>query len=645
VSLRAPLARVLLLVLAAGAAVGVALPDPARSVTPYRQAASASSGRAVSSGGDHSCEVRRDGTLWCWGSNTYGQLGLGQTGPGGPVAMQVGASDGWLRVDAGGQDTCAVRRTGTLYCWGVNHRGQLGDGTTKVRSMPVRVGPARAWRKVSTGWFHTCAIRTNKSLWCWGDDSAGQLGVGSTRDHMTPTRVGSGRHWTSVSVEGWNTCAIKDDHTLWCWGRNLFGQLGDGSWADSSVPREVTASRHNWRSVALSWTHACGIKGRGVVKCWGRNLEGQLGHGDAVTTNVPEAVIAPHDARAVAVSEGSSCLVDAARHVWCWGDNDYGQVDPGSDTGTYTAPLRRPGSGTTTLSGGWLHFCSLDDGSLRCWGNDEHSELGTYMLPASPAADGPSVAPTSARRKTGLSFTLATFNVLGNEHSRPYAKDDKFAPSRLRAEWAANAIANLGATVVGLQEASAGQLQGILDATGGTYASFQTPAQGDRGVESSIIWDTRVWQATETRIVRIPFISRTLPRPVVRLRDIATGREIYVFDVHNAPWDYQGKRNVQVRQEIGVIQELEASGLPVFFVGDMNEKRTVFCKVVGKTGLVSPLGGSASASTCHPPTKTMRVDWIFGSETASYGGYQTNRNALVRLSTDHWVPVVHVTVP
>jgi len=624
------------------------MPDSARSVTAARQAAAATStGTSVSSGGDHSCDVRRNGTLWCWGSNTFGQLGVGKQGPGGPTPMQVGHSDAWSRVDAGGQDTCAVRRTGSLYCWGVNHRGQLGDGTTTIRTSPVRVGPARAWRQVSTGWFHTCAIRTNKSLWCWGDDSAGQLGVGSTRNHATPTRVGGGRHWTSVSVEGWNTCAIKDDHSLWCWGRNLFGQLGDGSWADSSVPRQVRSGRENWRTVALSWTHACGIKGRGVVKCWGRNLEGQLGHGNTVTANKPQAVSARHHTRMVAVSEGSSCLIDARRRVWCWGDNDYGQVDPGSPTGRFTTPVRRAGSGATAISGGWLHFCGLARSTVSCWGNDEHNELGTTAVAtrAGATASGGSAPSTSVSRKGGLTFKLATFNVLGNGHSRPYARDDKFAPSRLRAEWAANAIAKMGASVVGLQEATAGQLQGILDATGGTYASFQTPAQGDLGVESAIIWDTRVWQATETRVVKIPFISRTLPRPIVRLRNVATGREIYVFDVHNAPWAYQRKRNAQVKQEIGVIQDLQASGLPVFFVGDMNEKATVFCKVTGKTGLVSPLGGSFTGGTCHPPRKTMRVDWIFGPGTASYQGYQTVRDALVRLSTDHWVPMVRVTVP
>jgi alpha-tubulin suppressor-like RCC1 family protein/endonuclease/exonuclease/phosphatase family metal-dependent hydrolase len=589
--------------------------------------------------------VRTDGSLWCWGSDVYGQLGNGTNGPGSPIPQQVGHGTRWVQVDAGGQDTCGVRRDGSLFCWGVNHRGQLGDGTTRVRTSPVRVGPTGVWSQVSTGWFHTCAIRKDKSLWCWGDNSSGQLGDGSTHNHATPVRVPGRAHWTSVSVEGWNTCATQDDRSLWCWGRNLFGQLGDGSWADSSVPRRVKATRDNWNAVSVSWTHACGIKGRGHVKCWGRNLEAQLGDGDLVTTNAPHQVVGGHLARLVAVTEGSSCLVDDASLTWCWGDNDYGQV--GGVTSPVTTPVETTVTGTTTISGGWLHFCATGT-TVQCWGNDEQGQLGSPPPVTTRTAAVQAAAPssgTSTRSGGALSFTMATFNVLGNGHSRPYAADDRYAPSRMRAEWAANAISQMGASVVGLQETSAGQLQGILDASGKRYASFQTPAQGDLGVESSIIWDTRVWQATQTQAIKIPFIRRTLPRPLVRLRNVATGREIYVLDVHNAPWDYQLKRDTEVKQEIALIQQLEATGLPVFFVGDMNEKATVFCKVVGRTSLVSPLGGSASRSACHPPAKTMRVDWIFGPETASYRGYQTLRNGLVRLSTDHWVPVVHVTVP
>jgi alpha-tubulin suppressor-like RCC1 family protein/endonuclease/exonuclease/phosphatase family metal-dependent hydrolase len=652
VKLRAAvLGSVLSLALLVSGTYAVASPDVAAPAASPRAGSGTAPGAVarVSAGGQHSCEIRGDGSLWCWGSNVYGQLGNGRQGPGVNSPERVGTGTDWRKVSADGHDTCGIKSNQNLFCWGLNHRGQVGDGTHDVRTTPKRVGDKHVWAQVDTGWFHTCGVRTNGTLWCWGDNSAGQLGIGSTDDTSTGARL-PGHAWAQVSVEGWNTCATKEDGSLWCWGRNLVGQLGNGTWVDSSTPSRVGTST-NWRRVAVTWTHACAIKRGGAVRCWGRNQEGQLGDGDLVTSNKPRAVAGAHRARDIAVSEQASCLVDREDQTWCWGSNNYGQVAPGAPLVNPT-PVRRTGP-EAAVTGGWLHLCAVDAADQSsCWGNDEQGQLGDGAK-ATPRSQSGSTAASGSQRATAAratggpySFTIATMNALGNGHTRPYAKDDHFAPSRMRAEWTAGAIEHqLGASIVGVQETTAGQLQGIIDATNGAYASFQTPDAGDLGVESALLWKKSVWEATQTEVIKTQFIRRDLPRPVVKLRNRATGREIWVMNVHNAPWEYQAKRNAAAKEEIAKLQELEATGLPVFFIGDMNEKQTIFCKVLRDTQLVSPLGGSYRKGTCTPPKGVLRVDWIFGSKSVGFEGYRTSRDTLVRLSTDHWVPVVRVNVP
>jgi endonuclease/exonuclease/phosphatase family metal-dependent hydrolase len=302
----------------------------------------------------------------------------------------------------------------------------------------------------------------------------------------------------------------------------------------------------------------------------------------------------------------------------------------------------------TALTGGWMHLCTVNaEGKSACWGNNERGQLGNGTTDDTPNPT-PHVRRGADGRGPGgpFDFGLATLNALGNGHSRPYAHDDRFAPSRLRAEWTAEALDALQLDVVGLQETTADQLAAIVRATHGAWQAFQTPETGDRGVETALLWRTSVWQATKLDTIRTQFITRVLPRPVVRLRHRATGRQIWVMDVHNAPWDYQAKRNKAVKAQLAKLAELEATGLPVFYVGDMNEKKTILCKVLRQTGLVTPIGGRLKADgTCVTPKRTMRVDWIFGSKSVGWEGYEQSRDPLVRLSTDHWVPVVRVHVP
>jgi hypothetical protein len=288
--------------------------------------------------------------------------------------------------------------------------------------------------------------------------------------------------------------------------------------------------------------------------------------------------------------------------------------------------------------------CAASGAGSTCWGNNERGQLGNGR-PTGAKVQVLSI-PAPAAQRSPYSFRLASFNVLGNGHSRPYAHDDRFGPSRMRAEWTAQALITGRVHVAGLQETTAGQLAGILTAAKGRYASYPGPGRGDRNVESSLVWDSRRFAAMRKMTIRTQFIARVLPRPIVKLRDRATGRQFWVMDVHNAPWDYQHKRNLATKVQLKKIAELERSGLPVFYVGDFNEKRTILCKVLRRTELASPYGGRLNGrGECINPRGRMRVDWIFGSKFVKWSGFSYSKPPLVRLSTDHWVPVVNVRVP
>ncbi|RAK69491.1 hypothetical protein [Hymenobacter edaphi] len=174
----------------------------------------------------HSAVVKADGTLWAWGRNQYGQLGDGTVGDK-VTPVQVGTGRAWRSVAVGSYHTVALRQDGTLWTWGHNRFGQLGNGTSLGQTTPQQIGTATTWLKVSAGGTHTVALKSDGTLWTWGYNGLGQLGDGaasSGRD--TPAQVGTSAGWQSVSA-GWNsTLALRTDGTLWAWGDNQYGQLG-----------------------------------------------------------------------------------------------------------------------------------------------------------------------------------------------------------------------------------------------------------------------------------------------------------------------------------------------------------------------------------------------------------------------------------
>lgn len=243
----------------------------------------------VEAGAYHTCGKKQGNTLWCWGQNFSGQLGLGvSSATVVTVPTKVGEDVSWQMLAVGASHGCATRSDGTLWCWGSNSNGQLGTGSSANTFSPTQVSGS-GFASVSAGAAHTCATYRDGTLACWGLNEAGQLGDGSTSSRKAPTLV-AGNDWALVGAGGASTCAIKLDGSLWCWGDNASGQIGDGSLAGRIQPTQVKSVNGTWSAISLGNAHACGLLSTGALYCWGDNSKGQIGDGSVSARTKPYMV-------------------------------------------------------------------------------------------------------------------------------------------------------------------------------------------------------------------------------------------------------------------------------------------------------------------------------------------------------------------
>ena len=244
------------------------------------------------------------------------------------------------QVSAGSGHACAIRSDGTLWCWGDNDRGQLGDGTHISGSTPRPVTYFNegfvSVAQVSCGSEHTCAVRTDGTLWCWGDNTYGQLGNGMTSDSnagggLSQIRLPSNQPAVQVSAGYQHTCALDTYGHLYCWGSNGAGQLGDGTKTDRHTPVQVTVASDNFTQVSAGMSYTCAVGGPyvGNVFCWGWGSSGQLG----LQEPYPSVNLKPFGSAPVAdISAGNAhtCARTTDNQLWCWGENYSGELGDGT---------------------------------------------------------------------------------------------------------------------------------------------------------------------------------------------------------------------------------------------------------------------------------------------------------------------------
>jgi alpha-tubulin suppressor-like RCC1 family protein len=354
-------------------------PDvPAPDVTPPEPGSPVWS--SVSAGWTHTCAIRIDGTLWCWGDNAFGQLGNGSTAPS-RVPRRVGAASNWYTVAAGRYHTCGIRQTlpYSIWCWGRGDDGQLGNGAFANSAVPVQVAWDDNTWSLSAGMLHTCFTAEDGRHVCWGEGARGQLGIESKDEQPLPVTVEGAGLWGIVSAGGVHGCTTtSDEAALWCWGDNGMGQVGVGAAGGVHAPTVIASTFFQtvsagtetscairgdstlwcwghlpaglvleplymgggkaWFEVDTGGAHGCATRSSDYsLACWGLNDAGQLGLGDTKPRPKPETVQIEGTWLRVSAGERHTCGVTDPGHLWCWGDNAAGQLGTG-DTASTTRP-------------------------------------------------------------------------------------------------------------------------------------------------------------------------------------------------------------------------------------------------------------------------------------------------------------------
>ncbi|MCL2679509.1 MAG: RCC1 repeat-containing protein, partial [Dehalococcoidia bacterium] len=362
-------------------------------LTQSKASAAISTEPMIAAGARHSLALKNDGTVWAWGQNNYGQLGNGTTsGSSSTTAtgdsnttdrtpVQVSGLNDVIAISAGELHSLALKSDGTVWAWGYNGSGQLGDGTTTNRSTPVQVSGLTNVIAITGGCeYHSLALKSDGTVWAWGNNSSGQLGNDTTTNSSTPVQAIGLSGVSAIGAGYEHSVALKSDGTVWAWGDNYYGQLGDGTTTNRSVPVQVMASSSAAfgavASISVGFQFCIAQQSNGSVWTWGRN-DGQLGDGTTTNRNRPGQVSSLSNVSAIAAGHYHAFAIKNDGTLLAWGGNGYGKLGDGTTTNRST-PVQVNGlSGASIVVGGNNYSLALkSDGTVWAWGGNSYGQLG-----------------------------------------------------------------------------------------------------------------------------------------------------------------------------------------------------------------------------------------------------------------------------
>lgn len=436
----------------------------------------------ISTGYEFSCAIKSDDTLYCWGDDTSGKLGNGAVAGTQASPYQVSAVDTWKQVRVNQRHACAIKTDDTLWCWGLDTSGELGNGATGSTTSPGAVTGGHTWKQVAVGANHTCAIKMDDTMWCWGSDYYGGVGTGGGEAdpaQQNPVTVSGGGTWRAVAAGAYSSCGIKTDNSLWCWGRDNTGQQANGNGGDQYIPTAISGGG-SWSSISSEQNHVCAIRTNGNVLCWGRDENGQLGNGasNEMYKTAPSLVpggqtwkdLSGAGSDQFSSQTGHSCAIQADDTISCWGANIFAQLGIGSTGGYRDTPSSLSGGGAwKQVATGFSHSCGIKtDDTAWCWGDDSTGQLGNGATAGTQTAPS-AVSGGDTWKKLTASSSYMTCGIKTN--------DTLWC-------WGADTTGQLGNGAIAGNQISPVQIDG-----GGTWKDVVASHQAGCGIKS----DDTLW--------------------------------------------------------------------------------------------------------------------------------------------------------